>query len=148
MTFVSFHILTLVSFHVFTLVSFHDKNWKNLSHNVMLVSMSRSSVARTLLNGKIWVRCIFHFQSWSRFCFACFVHLISIGCIFSDSFSWNLTVCGPSWIYPWQPTIWVVPCRKPVYYQMLCFEINLNTVQAAAISVIMQCPLMKSVAEL
>ena len=27
-------------------------------------------------------------------------------------------VCGPSWIYPWQPTIWVVPCRKPVYYQM------------------------------
>ena len=37
-------------------------------------------------------------------------------------------VCGPSWIYPWQPTIWVVPRRKPVYYQMLRFEINLNTV--------------------
>ena len=43
-------------------------------------------------------------------------------------------VCGPSWIYPWQPTIWVVPCRKPVYYQMLCFEINLNTVGFRAMS--------------
>ena len=46
----------------------------------------------------------------------CCTHSFSI----FDPFSWSLAfqaspASGPSWIYPWQPTIWMVPCRKPVY---------------------------------
>ena len=35
-------------------------------------------------------------------------------------------VCGPSWIYPRQPNIWVVPCTKSACFYK-CFEINLDT---------------------